>query len=92
MKKLIFLILFTALVGCAEGEYESLSECKIKERQKIVGEISFEDKQNIENYCYSLSSKKCDEEYLGALRALHNYSEGGVYNHEYSKECRAWFD
>tara|TARA_B100000989_G_scaffold295008_1_gene275160 strand:+ start:1095 stop:1370 length:276 start_codon:yes stop_codon:yes gene_type:complete len=90
--KIITLILsvFIFIVGCSE--YSSITECKVKERQKIVGEISFEDKQNIENYCYSLSSKKCDEEYLGALRALHNYSEGGVYNHEYSKECRAWFD
>lgn len=90
--KIIILILsvFIFIVGCSE--YSSITECKVKERQKIVGEISFEDKQNIENYCYSLSSKKCDEEYLGALRALHNYSEGGVYNHEYSKECRAWFD
>ena len=78
--KIITLILsvFIFIVGCSE--YSSITECKVKERQKIVGEISFEDKQNIENYCYSLSSKKCDEEYLGALRALHNYSEGGVYN------------
>ena len=90
--KIITLILsvFIFIVGCSE--YSSITECKVKERQKIVGEISFEDKQNIENYCYSLSSKKCDEEYLGALRALQTNSEGGVYNHEYSKECRAWFD
>ena len=90
--KIIILILsvFIFIVGCSE--YSSITECKVKERQKIVGEISFEDKQNIENYCYSLTSKKCDEENLADLRAFHNYTEGGVYNHEYSKECRAWFD
>jgi len=52
MKKLIFLILLTALVGCAE--YDNFRECTVKERQKIQGEVNAKDLRNIEDYCRTL--------------------------------------
>ena len=52
MKKLIPLILLTALVGCAE--YSSFYECEVKERQKIDGQANQIDYKNIRDYCLSL--------------------------------------
>ena len=52
MKKLIPLILLTTLVGCAE--YDDFRECIVKERQKIQGEASVGDRNDIKDYCRTL--------------------------------------
>ena len=51
MAKLIPLILLTALVGCGYDYYE---ECRLKERQKLEGEVSGPDRTAIRLYCASL--------------------------------------
>ena len=86
MKKLIPLILLTALVGCAE--YDSITECKIKERQKIEGEVNGRDLRNIEDYCRSLRPDKCTE---GADLLFEGKITWEEYeNWEYPEMCNRW--
>ena len=49
MKKLIPLILLTALVGCAE--YSSSTECKVKEYAKLKYKPTTAQELTIMNYC-----------------------------------------
>ena len=55
MKKIIFLILLTALVGCAE--YSSYDECIVKETAKIQYRPTNEIERRIHNYCVEFSKK-----------------------------------
>ena len=49
MKKLIPLILLTALVGCAE--YSSFDECMVKETAKLQYRPNYGVENRIRNYC-----------------------------------------
>ena len=87
MKKLISLIILTALVGCAE--YSSFEQCKLKERQKMEGEVSASDRSVITKYCRSLIPQKCKSKY-------EQYMAGEITEEEYlapedrPKGCEGW--
>tara|TARA_B100000989_G_scaffold177374_1_gene133187 strand:- start:237 stop:506 length:270 start_codon:yes stop_codon:yes gene_type:complete len=87
MNKLIPLILLTALVGCAEGEYESLIECKMKERQKLKGNVVELDVQNIAEYCGSFVPEECNPAQM-TFDGKITYQE--YLDWEYPKICDRW--
>ena len=89
MKKLIPLILLTALVGCAE--YSSHQECMLKERQKIQSEINERDIKDLHEYCNSLTPKKCKAD----LEKHHaRFDRGEIEIDEWlddiPKSCEGW--
>ena len=90
MKKLIPLLLLTALVGCAE--YSGFDECMLKERQKLEGEVRGPDRQAIRSYCDSLIPKSCQD--IRAERKKLFYSkEIGLEEYYYGDEpkiCEGW--
>ena len=92
MKKLLPLILLTALVGCAE--YSSLAECKAKERQKLEGTVTNADRNTIKKYCLSLTPKACKEDRLKQeeLRKRKDLSDKDEYFSQFKvpKSCKGW--
>ena len=89
MKKLISLILITALVGCAE--YSSHQECMLKERQKIQSEINERDIRDLYDYCTSLTPKKCKAD---AKKHSARMERGEIdldeWLDEWPKSCAGW--
>ena len=85
MKKLILLIILTALVGCG---YDSYEECILKERQKLEGNVSGPDRSAIKRYCASLRPDECSEGYDLLLEG--KISDDEYMNWDYPKSCDGW--